>query len=111
MTCKDCKRRFECSYSEKSYRKSKDGDAWANWCEAFQTKHKSKWVEKDGFTAYQSGYNWHISITDNMRDQMVLHASCTKRVSKRALKKMIDQYSSEEFERAFREIFHDESEV
>ncbi len=93
MTCKDCKRRFHCTETNKSYKYSKDGDSWANWCDDFLSRHKSIWVEKDGYTAYQSGTNYHISITDNMRDQMVLHAICTKRKSKRALRKMIDFYT------------------
>lgn len=88
MTCNDCKRRFECSYSEKSYKKNADGDSWANWCEAFQTKHKTRGVRKDGFIVIQSGYNWHIAIFDD-ENRMVLHA-CTKRKSKRQLRKMID---------------------
>jgi hypothetical protein len=42
-----------------------------------------------------------------MRDQMVLHSACNKRVSKRALRKMIDKYTAEEFKRAFLELYHE----
>lgn len=93
MTCKDCKRRFECSYSGKSYKKSSDGDSWANWCNAFLTKHKSRSVEYDGYTAIQDGYNWHVLIY-SYYGEFVLHASCTKRLSKRKLKKLIMKYKN-----------------
>lgn len=100
MTCKDCKRRFKCSYLEKSYKPSEDGDSWANWCDAFETKHKTRKVFKDGFVVIQSGYNWHIQIYDTsffrtsslLIPKMVFHASCTKRKSKRQLRKMVDLY-------------------
>lgn len=106
MTCKDCKNRRICTDDHKSYHLSNDGDSWANWCDEFISRHKPISVEKDGYTAYQNGTNYHITITENLSDQMVLHAACNKRVSKRALRRMIDQYSAEVFKRAFLELYH-----
>lgn len=56
-----------------------------------------KWVEKSkdrkvtvgGYTIVQAS-NKHIHIYEGER--MVLHASCTKRKSKRRLKKMVEYY-------------------
>ena len=93
MTCKDCKNRRNCTDGHKSYRLNKDGDSWANWCDDFVTRHKAKKIHKDGFIVTQSGYNWHIMIIDEKTNKMLLHAACTKRKSKRALKKMIDFYT------------------
>lgn len=106
MTCKDCEHRRKCTDTHKNYRVGADGDSWANWCDEFMSRHKPISVEKDGYTAYQSGSNYHISITEKLTGQMVLHAACNKRVSKRTLKKMIDQYSAEVFKRAFLELYH-----
>lgn len=106
MTCKDCVNRRHCNSLLKSYWYGEDGDSWANWCDEFMSRHKPISVEKDGYTAYQSGSDYHISITEKLTGQMVFHASCTKRVSKRALRRMIDQYSAEVFKRAFLELYH-----
>lgn len=56
-----------------------------------------KWVDKSKdrkvtvgeYTVVQASNN-HISITKD--DRMVLHASCTKKKSKRQLKKMVEHY-------------------
>lgn len=93
MTCKDCKNRRHCNSVLKSYVYGEDRDSWANWCDDFVTRHKSKKIHKDGFIVTQSGYNWHIMIADEKNKKVLLHASCTKRKSKRALKKMIDFYT------------------
>lgn len=90
MTCNDCKQRFECSYSERSHGK----------CAAFETKHKPNWISKGGFTAYQSGKSWNIWIIANGEETIVGHFHSTKRVSKRTLKKKIDQYLAAVFEKA-----------
>lgn len=46
--------------------------------------------EYKGYFIQQSSYNHHIMIAKD--DHMVYHASCTKKMSKRQLKKIVDRY-------------------
>lgn len=89
MTCKDCKKKRKCVSGNKSFLYDPDGDSWANWCDDFESKHKSRTVHYKGFTAVQSGYNILYSDADQ---NAWYHMNCTKRLSRRELKKDIELY-------------------
>lgn len=84
MTCKDCKSYDTCTIEYKSAELSADGDSWANWCDDFDSIHASKVVEKDGYTIFQSGYNYHVSVFDN-EDKLIFHAQVTKELTETEL--------------------------
>lgn len=92
MKCKDCRKRRKCISCLKSYRYSNDGDSWANWCDDFDSVHKTRTLYKDGYLVMQSGVDWHIVIIDDYTNEMVLHEQCTKKMSNKKLLKMIDHY-------------------
>ena len=89
MTCKDCRDRRKCECGFKSYRYNDDGDSWANWCDGFNSKHRTRRIKYKGYIVEQSGYNWHVMVIDPATDKMVLHAACEKRQSKRQLRETV----------------------
>ena len=95
MTCRDCKQWETCTSCEKSDKPNPyDGDAWANWCEGFDSIHETKKVELNGRVIVQSGYNWHITIWDQKTEKLLLHASCTKEKTEDELRKMLEDFDS-----------------
>ena len=53
-------------------------------------KGKTMLIEYKGYVVRQSNYNHHVMIAKDK--QMVYHASCTKRMSKKELREMVDWY-------------------
>ena len=46
--------------------------------------------EHNGYVLQQSSYNWHYMIIDTKTDKMVMHVSCTEKLTEDEAKKAID---------------------
>lgn len=64
-------------------------------------------IEYKGYRIMQSSYNHHVMICKD--DQMVYHASCTKNMSRKELREVVDWYI-DFINNKFDAIYHDESE-
>ena len=106
MTCKDCKKEKKCIDKRKSYDYDKDGEAWAEWCDDFDTIHPDKEVEYRGVIAHQTGYNWHVHYIDADTHEWIGHASCTREMSEEELKKSIESF--EKITNVFDDVCKDE---
>lgn len=70
-------------------------------------KGKTMLIEYKGYVVSQSSYNHHVMIAKG--EHVVYHASCTKRMSKNELRKMVDWYIDFITNR-FDAIYNDDSE-
>ena len=68
-------------------------------------------IEYKGYTIVQSDYNNHVMIAD-AEGRMMMHASCTRRMSDKELREMVERYismtESSEFRRLMKESEEDE---
>lgn len=71
------------------YKPHDDGSSWAEWCDDFLSRRKTHTVTHKGYTAIQSGVNYHVFVC-NPEKEFSAHFSFTKHKSKRQLKRLID---------------------
>lgn len=91
MTCKDCKKYSKCTCASKSIEDKGYMNNWADWCDEFVSIHKDRLVEKDGYTIYQLGYNWHTIIYD-ADGKLVFHAPTPKAMNKEELEEYLRRF-------------------